>query len=74
METRVKVWENEKCCEKEKESTGECFHSFFKPSQTSTSVAIKLLDYEPYIQFYHSIIDEGATRVAITFRNPKRII
>ena len=27
-------------------ATGECFHSFFEFSQTSTSVCIKQLDYE----------------------------
>jgi len=32
IETRVKVRENEKCCGTR--TTGECFHSFFKFSQT----------------------------------------
>ena len=33
IETRVEVWENEKCC-------GECFHSFFEFSQTFMSVSV----------------------------------
>jgi len=33
----------------EHEPIGKCFHSFSEFSQTSTSVSIKQLDYEPEI-------------------------
>ena len=38
IETRVEVWENDKCCGTR--AAGDCFHSFLEFSQTFTSVSI----------------------------------
>ena len=35
IETRVEVWENDKCCENVTRAASECFHSFFEFSKLS---------------------------------------
>ena len=47
IQTRVEVWENEKCCGTR--AACECFHSFFEFSQTFTSVCITRQKHEVHV-------------------------